>query len=101
MSYVILASNNYEYQKWKTQYHVISEYPNLQAMEVSINNLELYNLKKSSKYKPIRSSLLQPTIKQTSSTSINDQITINAIEDADLMKVSDLWDLGYNGTGRS
>ncbi|MCE7735950.1 MAG: S8 family peptidase [Candidatus Heimdallarchaeota archaeon] len=99
LNYLVIASNQLEYENWRNTYNVLTEYPNLMALEVEITNSELSNLQKTSDSKPIRSKLLRSSIESFTMTNSLPQISLNGNDEADLMKVSDLWGLGYNGTG--
>ncbi|OLS19048.1 MAG: Subtilisin NAT precursor [Candidatus Heimdallarchaeota archaeon LC_2] len=98
-NYVIFVEDKVEYEEIKQSYNVLVEYPNLLALEVFTSYREFGYLSSFSANTIIPSQLLREHITKLSQPLVlNQGIETNTVANADHLKVSDLWDLGYNGT---
>lgn len=99
--YAVFANSPEQYAELTSTFNTVATYPYLRAAKLLATATEAKLLQQLYPRGVIPANLftkvqLPPEVE---STATDNSLGLDAAEDADLMHVSELWDLGYNGTG--
>lgn len=99
--YLVFASNEAEFE-WLQELQVDQLYPNLRAAKIYLSQTEMRLASSIFERGVFSAESVENAVMYTQAfkqVELPSPIKVNALEDADLMNVVPLWDLGYNGTG--